>query len=495
MIFFLCVLSGLLLFLSFPPVDLGGLAWFAFIPLLIVLEKKTFGERFLFGFLTGFFFFLSSLFWLRHVTWIGLFLLSVYLALYVALFSVFSGFCFRRFPGLPQTFLIPAGWVALELLRSHLLTGFGWNLLGYSQWRWTSLLQIADTTGAAGISFLVMMGNVAFFLFWKAFREKKGKLLWPLGLAAALVFAACLYGSLTLSRTRPSRVVRIGIVQGNIPQSLKWDASVRELILSKYERLTQRICLNHPDIVFWPETSVPGILPEEKDLLTRLKRLAKGGKTFLLVGSACRLKEGLANSALLITPRGITQRYDKLHLVPYGEYIPFEKEFPFLRNWIVTGDFLPGKSPVVFDPPSGRFSVLICFEDIFPELARRFVKEGAVYLVNITNDAWFRKSAGPTQHAQASLFRAVENRVPIIRAANTGVSCVIDANGRFLGAIADEKGEQIEVTGAKSFTFSLLTDPPRTFYTRHGDLFAKTCALFALLGWIAGMTRAEAVKA
>ena len=278
--------------------------------------------------------------------------------------------------------------------------------------------------------------------------------------------------------------MKVGIVQGNIPQTLKWDSSVQELILAKYEQLTELVSLNDPDIIFWPETSVPGVLPEEKKLLERLRNLARKGKSFLLVGSVTRTEEGFTNSALLIGPAGETKRrYDKLHLVPYGEYIPFEKQFSILRHWIVTGDFIAGKDPTVFEHPKGPFSVLICFEDIFPDLARRFVGEGAQYLVNITNDAWFLKSAAPYQHAQASVFRAVENHVPVLRAANTGLSCVIDANGRLLGTVSDEKGEEIEVTGSRSFIFPLAADHRVTFYTTHGDFFAKGCLLFSLLAW------------
>ncbi len=492
----LCLAGAFCLFLAYPPFDWGGFAWIAFVPLWIALEDKAVGERTLLGFLTGLLFFLSSLFWLRYVTWLGMFLLSIYLAVYLALFSVWSGFCLRRFPIFLQGLLLAAGWVALEQIRSHLFTGFGWNLLGYSQWHRLSLIQIADVTGAYGVSFLVIIGNVGLFFCWKALREKEARYLWPLPLALCLVFSTSLYGTLSLRQTVPSHPVRIGIVQGNIPQDLKWNPSVREMIFTKYERLTERVSLNQPDIVFWPETSVPGILPEERDLLDRLRHLTKKGGDFLLVGSAYRLEEGMTNSALLITPKGeITQRYDKLHLVPYGEYIPFEKQFPMLRDRIVTGDFIAGKELTVFGHPAGRFSVLICFEDIFPDLARRFVGEGAQMLVNITNDAWFHKSAAPLQHAQASVFRAVENHVPVVRAANTGLSCVIDANGRILGTVSDERGEEIEVTGSKFFILPLAADHPPTFYTRHGDLFAGGCVSMAILALALRVVRARRGRA
>ncbi|MBI1975951.1 MAG: apolipoprotein N-acyltransferase [Candidatus Omnitrophica bacterium] len=218
-----------------------------------------------------------------------------------------------------------------------------------------------------------------------------------------------------------------------------------KVISQNYEILTKTAALDHPELIIWPETSVVEDF-SNPEIQNRIGGIARETDSFLLVGAPwlSSLESGgdidgrYFNSAILFDSQGkLMQRYDKLHLVPYGEFIPFEKQFPFQRDWIVTGDFIGGKEHTVFEitgrgtlPCAPTFSVLICFEDIFPGLARQFVKNGARLLINISNDAWFHESGAAFQHAQASVFRAVENRVPVVRATNTGFSCFIDRWGR-----------------------------------------------------------------
>ncbi len=468
----LSFLSALLLILSFPPADLGILAWVAFLPLFFALDNSSFKETFIHSGCCGFVFFFGLLHWIRHVTWAGTIALVLYLSLYFVLF----GMGVRRFKN-RGPLLLPFLWVALEFLRGSLFTGFGWGLLGYSQWKVLDLIQIAELTGPYGVSFLVMFGNVTLYqILRKGVRRKE--LLFSIVLFCLLLGSSFGY-ALFYPPSSSSTFFRASVVQGNIPQDLKWDTSLQDLILKKYEALTRTVALNHPetDAIFWPETAVPGFLPDETPLLDRLFTLSQSSKTSLVVGSPWA-EGGLAyNSALFLKEGKILQRYDKLHLVPFGEFIPFEETFPFLREWIVTGDFHAGKEVTIFRHPKGTFSALICFEDVFPDLVRRFAK--ADFLVNMTNDAWFMKSAAPFQHAQASVFRAIENRRSVLRVSNTGYTCLIDPRGRILYHL-EIGGESLFVTGWRTWDIPLFKE--ETFYTRHGDFFASFCAFVALLG-------------
>ncbi len=470
--FFLCLLSAILLVFSFPPIDLEFFAYFAFVPFLIALERRNLLESFWIGTLFGFLFFAGLIYWVGYVTWIGAAVLILYLSFYFSLFGLGV-----KILGRHTRLLIPFLWVALEFLRSRLFTGFGWALLGYSQWRRLSFIQMADLGGAYLISFGVMLLNVVLYLFLKQRRRKTD---FPIGLLAVVVFFsfALWYGKMRMNSFGSLPTFRAGVIQGNIPQDIKWEPSAQDLIMKKYEALTQTIALNGPDAVFWPETAVPEVLPDEKELLGRLLSLNQKIGTPLLVGSPWKEGRFLYNSALLLKDGKIAERYDKLHLVPFGEFIPFEKRFPFLRNWIETGDFHSGKQMTVFHHPKGAFSVLICFEDIFPDLSRRFAKDSE-FLVNLTNDAWFGQSGAPFQHAQASAFRAIENRRSILRVTNTGYTCLIDPTGQVTDHL-QRGGETLFVTGAQLWEIPLSKTV--TFYSRHGDWFAWLCAALTLLG-------------
>ena len=472
--FALSFLSALLLVFSFPPFDVGLLAWVAFIPFFFALEKKNLRQTFGISYLIGFFFFFGLLYWVHYVTWAGTIVLVMYLSLYFATFGVGTR-CLNTRGAL---LWIPSLWVVLEFLRSFLFTGLGWGLLAYSQWKYLSLIQFSELTGAYGVSFLVMFGNVLFFRLLqrdlKARKKTISLIIFFLVLGALFAYGF-FYPQEFLST---DTYFRASVIQGNIPQDLKWDTSVQDLILKKYETLTRAVSKNHPDAIFWPETAVPGFLPDEELLWDRLAALSRDSETYLLVGTPWN-EEGLAyNSALFLEKGEILQRYDKLHLVPFGEFIPFEKNFPRLRDWIETGDFRPGKEATIFKHPKGNFATLICFEDIFPDLVRRFAK-GSDFLVNITNDAWFMKSSAPFQHAQASVFRAIENRRSVLRVTNTGFTCLIDPMGRILRRL-EIGGEPLFVTGYQTWDIPLSKE--ETFYSRHGDLFVWTCITMVVFG-------------
>jgi apolipoprotein N-acyltransferase len=451
------------------------------------------------SYLVGLAFFLGSIWWLVHVTVVGLIVLCAYLALYFGLFGVIVSrtSTVHRPPSTVPLFVIPSSWVALEYLRSHLLSGFGWNVLGYSQTPSLSAIQIADVTGVWGVSFVMVAMNVAIAQYLSERDVRKA--LPVMILAVGCVVATWRYGQARLAQPEAGGWVKVAVVQGNIPQEEKWDEAFQQAILERYERLTREAATHSPQLIMWPETAVPGYLGFDQAMTQRVQQLAVFVQTPLLVGAPMgKPIDGtvhLTNSAALLDTMGaIASRYDKLHLVPFGEFIPFESVFPWLRKLLPPiGDFVPGHDHTVFqsairnpqsaipDAKALPFSVLICFEDIFPHLARQFVRRGARFLVTITNDAWFGNTAAAYQHAQASTLRAVELRVPMVRAANTGWSGCIDAKGRWIASVRDPRGQALFVEGVAVCEVAVASNSD-SVYRRYGDWFAWLC-LLGCLGW------------
>ena len=500
----LSILSGILLALPYWNGKLWILAWFGFIPLLFAIQNKNCLSTFFISYLSGIIFWSITIYWLIHVTLLGQVLLILYLALYLGLFGFVISYkpCLpagrhklsppqadpcpsgRRAPSAETISLlfIPSLWVLLEYLRSHLLTGFGWALLGYSQYLNLPVIQIADLFGVYGVSFLVMMVNVGIYSvigYRLSVIGAKQKCLLPI----LCILATLTYGYYKMFRTPHSAqrtALKISLIQGNIPQELKWASGSQALILDRYARLTGLASQAQPDLIIWPEASNPGFLGESQDdrASQAIFTLVKKTKIPLLFGSVVREKEKYFNSALLINDRGaFLGRYDKLHLVPFGEYIPLKKFFPFLETIVPIGDFTAGKEYTIFQSPV-KFAVLICFEDTIPELSRNFVKKGANFLVNITNDGWFKETPAARQHLAASVFRAIENRVPLARSANTGVSCFIDSRGRITAKLS-ENGKDIFVAGIK--TGNVVLDKRKSPYLAVGDVFVLTC--LAIVGF------------
>lgn len=465
--FLICIFSSALLALSFPTANLWILAWLGFVPLFFAIRNTSKKRAFLVSYLTGVLFWLGTIFWLHHVSWPGFIGLVLYLSLYFGIF----GICFNLFSKSSRlsTFnilLVPAVWTSFEFLRSTGPTGFGWALLGYSQYLNIPLIQIADVTGVWGVSFLVMMVNVAVY----AVMTKQSRITGTAVLTFLLVLFSLSYGfyKLYLLPTPGQVPLRISIVQGNIPQEQKWDEEFKDLILARYEILTEKAAREEPDLIIWPETALPGLMSDNPVLLIRISALAKHIKTPLLIGAvttdSTSYTRNYYNSALLVSEKGrIVKQYDKRNLVPFGEYIPFERYIPFFRYVIdkPIGDYTPGDAYTIFELKNPRlrrrvtrFGVLICFEDTFPRLVRQFVNDGADFMINCTNDAWFMRSSAPYQHAQASVFRAVENRVPVVRAANTGLSCFIDKYGRIYDKVMVDDRD-IFVVGYKTSNIAL----------------------------------------
>ncbi|MBN1405419.1 MAG: apolipoprotein N-acyltransferase [Candidatus Omnitrophica bacterium] len=520
----LIIFSAILLSLSFSSFSAGGgsafggnldiLAWFSFVPFFFALEGKNRRRSFTIAYIFGFLFFLMSMYWLIYVTAAGWILLSLYQALYFAVF----GLVFYYFASAKSYFFLPSAWVLFEYIRAHLFGGIGWNLLGYSQYQNLPIIQIADITGVYGVSFLVMLMNIAVYRALKSKPIRKDLIshsVVSIFVVVVLFSASLVYGYYVIARGEGRQSpLKVSVIQGNIEQCFKWDQAYRQSIMDAYEKLSIRASLDKPDLIVWPETAVPGFLNGEEDLYLWVREVINTTKTPLLVGSPMLYKpdsDECLNSAVLFSgAKDVLGRYDKLHLVVYGEFIPLEKQLPFLRTiFPVSGNFIPGKEYTVFNlaysnvviaSPKGakqshngiasvatlprndsiKFSVLICFEDIFPDLVRRFVKRGAQVMINITNDAWFMKTAAAYQHASNSVFRAVENRIPFVRSANTGLSCFIDKTGRIYSRVSGRKRD-LFVEGIKTAPIYADKNENFTFYTKYGDIFLIFCIILVLV--------------
>ena len=518
--------SGLFIPLSFPKSDLELLAWIALVPLHWALDGKTKAQAFWIGWLSGTIAFTGMMAWVvTAMTTYGkvplpvsygiLLLLTAYLGLYVGLYSA-GAVWFRSLIPRYGFFVFPCLWVTLELIRTYALSGMPWGLLGYSQYRQIEIIQIADHMGVYGVSFLIVLVNVALaeFLSWLMpyFRNfRPARLPWELAaMAALLVTLSWQYGLVTLSETPFSDVPRssitIGVVQPNVDQAVKWDTAYREETLARFDRLTEKLG-RATDLVVWPEAATPFVFEREPVYQLQLMALANRAQAPILFGSpAVRFypdrRPYLMNSAYLLAPDGqLLGRYDKHHLVPFGEYIPFKSSLLFFLDKLVEGigDFEPGTGPTVLTlPPKPKsatagtagttlrpinFGVAICYEVIFPNLVRQFAANGAEFLVTVTNDAWFGPSAAASQHFSMVVFRSVENHLAFARSANTGISGFIDPFGRIVEATPIFTEQAVKAT--------MHVWRPYTFYSRHGDVFAYGCAIICALLFLFGIFRTK----
>jgi apolipoprotein N-acyltransferase len=508
------LISGVLLFLSFPKFDLWPLAWVALTPFLAILPGVSSKQAFWYGWLTGTVYFLGCLYWVTYtmilygnlplpVSTLIMLLLVIYLGSYVGLFLYLYKVAIDELPLILQILVGSTLWVTLEWLRAHLLTGFPWALLGYSQYQVLPVIQIADLTGVYGVSFLLVTTNIALsflfrtILFSRKPRDHFKRILSPLVASGVLVGLALIYGFFrltTLSEQPISSSLRVGLIQGNIDQAQKWDPVYQRETLDIYKDLTLQAHLLQPglDLVAWPETATPFIFEQERIYRDELMTFTQDLQTPLLFGSlaigsktlrldAARPK--LFNSVYLLSATGNSiARYDKIHLVPFGEYVPLSSLLFFVHKMVEgIGDFGTGQEYTVMESTGNRFGVVICFEVIFPDLVRKFVRQGAQFMATLTNDAWFGRSSAPYQHFSMVVFRAIENRVPFIRAANTGITGSIDATGRIQGTT--------DLFIKTYLVQEINLKEVRSFYTQYGDLFAYLCGIITLVMIISYLRR------
>ncbi len=383
--------------------------------------------------------------------------------------------------------LAATAWITHEWVRGWLFSGFGWNNLGVALHADLPMIQIADLTGVAGLSWLVVFVNVMIVIVVRRIIGELGPLFmkrirWEFSISVAVVVCVFTYGVRSILEKAPETVLlRVTAVQPNIPQAVKFSADGEDEIFHQLGKLTElAIAANNPELLIWPESATPrGMYADEANyhFVMDHARLAGGG--FLLGTVEDDPTDGVSfNTAKLLTARGETeQTYRKMHLVPFGEYLPLRAIFGPIAGELVPGDFAHGEQPLVFDLPSPALKIgaLICFEDTLGDLTRRFVQNGAQLLVNITNDGWFLQTAGAEQHLANAVFRAVENRRPLVRCTNTGVTCSIDRNGH-----VDQWLRPFQ-QGFAARTVKVPAASPLTFYTRHGEWLAQLAAILSVL--------------
>ena len=497
----LAALSGVLLFFSFPKFGHGGVAFVALAPLLVALHGAGFGAGFRLAYLTGFVSSLGLLYWTSLVVvqygGLGLplgvaamLLLCLAFSLFHGLFGGLVGRFSSRF-GPAGLLLAPPAWVACELLRTHTLFRFAWCLLGYSQADHESWIQVAAYTAVYGVSFLVCLASaaIAYVLL-----ETRPRARLRVGLAvAALLGAAWGFGRWRLSQPVPETGrVRVGLVQADIRQEDKWDAGLLLDNLERHLALTRQAADRGARLVVWPESAVPYYFDRDPVVAEPLRELARSRSLYLLFGNddtdaAPGASRRIWVGAKLLSPRGeLVLRYHKMRLVPFGEYTPLEGLLGLggrftARLVQAVGRFVPGTEYSVGPLDGHRLSVLICYEAIFPDLVREFTRRGSELLVNVTNDAWYGRTSAPFQHFAMARFRAVENGRYLVRAANTGITAVVDPRGRVL------ERTSLFVPAVVVRDVGFVSE--QTFYARHGDLFAWAC-LGAVLALAATTLRA-----
>ncbi|MCF7837171.1 MAG: apolipoprotein N-acyltransferase [Candidatus Marinimicrobia bacterium] len=506
----LASLAGLALALAFPPFEWRLLAWIALTPLLLAAAGRGAREAVRLAALAGLVFWLVSIHWIRHVTVLGWLALAAYCALYF-IPPVWAWSVWTRRRGVRSGWanLVGMCWFALlwagsEYLRGRLFTGFAWNPLAVSQYRQLALCQHASWGGMYVLSALLALacaGWAALILRWRAGGRARGQ---PELLVLLITLAAAQRGGARLLAAQPPAGgdVSIAVVQPNIPQVEKWSPAHFDLIYRTLETWTRLAARLAPALIVWPETAVPDEVRVDPASASLVRSLAAEG-TPLLVGTVESDGSGAGgvhyyNSSLLVLPDGaLAAVYDKQHLVLFGEYMPGERWLPWLRRLApIPESFSAGRDPVPMRLPGHDFTfcVLICFEDTVPWLARRAVRAGAQVLINQTNDAWFDPAAAAVQHLSHGVFRSIENRIPTVRAANTGMSGGIDAAGRLHDLLTDAAGER-RVAGFR--VVPVRPRPPQaplTLYSRWGDWFGFCAALLGYLPLVAAWGRAMTTR-
>lgn len=487
-------LAGLLLALAYPRPDFAAIAWVALVPLCLCLHARPFWS----GFAAGIGFFGLVLYWLNIVmvtfgklhpllSLVCYLVLVAYLALFLAGVTWGTAYLQRRLK-LSSALTFPVLWVAFEYLRAHALTGFPWALLGYSQQSWLQAIQSADLFGVYGLSYLLALVNVTIALMITALRQHRPMPRLAVTAALLLFAANLLYGYFTLQKNPAAReqTLTTTLVQGNIDQSIKWDPAFVQSTVDRYRDLSLAAASEYQsELIVWPESATPFYYQDQNSLGKEVRQVAIRSQAALLFGSPAYEKRAdgrwhFLNSAFLLGPQGETLgRGDKVHLVPFGEYVPFKKFLPFVNKLVEgIGDFSAGTiQPLRLG--EHRIGILVCYEGIFPELARAYVNQGSDLLVNITNDAWYGNSSAPFQHLSMARFRAIENRIWLARAANTGISAFIDPTGRIGGATP------IFVTLSTTAKVGLGSRP--TLYRSIGDAlplaFLLLCAYWSWCAW------------
>ncbi len=510
--------SGVLLALSFPKFGHPAVGWIALTPLLVVVCGGTLRRAFWLGAMAGGIYFAGTLYWITRVmvvyggleTWIAV-PINVALVAYLALFPALFALIVRRLTlayGADALLASPFVWVATELGRTHLLTGFPWVLLGYSQATVLPVAQLAAIAGIYGVSLLVASVSAALALVVVRTAEAAQPIRdrtagarrssrAALAVVGAIVAVVAVWGSRRIADnglTRSGEPVRVGMIQGNVDQGIKWDPARAASIFDEYIRMTHQAIDAGARLILWPESSTPFMFEEEPFGAERIRRLTRDARVSLLFGSDQiewkevgnrRVPDKYFNAAFLLRPDGSTAGvYRKMHLVPFGEYVPLQKLLFFAAPLTEqVGTFWPGVNAALLPVAGHRVSVAICYEVVYPALVREFVRGGSELLTTITNDAWFGETSAPYQHFQQASMRAIEEGRYLVRAANTGISGIVDPYGR----VVEESAIFQPAVLVGTARFLKVSTP----YARYGDVLPYAAVLLTAVLLVASRRRVQ----
>ncbi len=518
----LAAASGVLLALSFPKFGHPAFSWIALAPLLIAISansepriptaRSRSGLRaFTLGLTTGAVYFTGTLYWITLVVvtygnlqwWVGT-LVNAALIAYLSLFPACFAVIMRRIViayGPAALLASPLVWVATEMGRMDLLTGFPWVLLGYSQVTTLPIAQIASLVGVYGVSALVVSVSAVAALFATTsiarpalVRSSRWSRWAPALVVGLLLGAVALWGSLRVKRgelTRLGDPVRVGLIQGNVDQAVKMELADARSIFESYLRMTRQAIGAGAELVVWPESSAPFLFEEDRPSANRIRAIAREARVHIVVGSdqiqwgPHRVPVTYYNSAFLVRPDGtVPEAYRKMHLVPFGEYVPLKRLLFFAAPLVeAVGPFSCGERAVLLPVGPHPISVAICYEVVYPSLVRQFVSGGSELLTTITNDAWFGRTSAPYQHFAQASMRAIEEGRYLVRSANTGISGIVDPYGRVLER--SDIYQQTVIVGEARFLRE------STFYARHGDVFAYASLAMTLALLVASRRRVQ----
>ncbi|MBI4726378.1 apolipoprotein N-acyltransferase [candidate division TA06 bacterium] len=489
---FLTGLTSLLLFSAFPLFSLWPLAFVCLIPLMAAAKDLSVKKTFMLSWLSGTAFYIGLLHWIvfnpavegwvRPLLYLGVALIGFYLSLYFAASFALAKWLAGR-SKIPFWAWLALCLPALDFIRSQGLLGFPWGSLGYALAPWTSSIQMASLTGVYGLTCWAVLVNGLLFALGSSLWKERTRLAEvfrrPKTVAQIIVLALLLLlppwlGHLAVRSVEKismeSPQMKTALIQGNIQQGLRWDKEFQRFNFNAYKRLTGEASAQKAGLVIWPETAMPFYLRYQAQYFKELCQLSEVTGSMILTGAPDLAigesqKELYFNAAFLFTPgQGLVGSYAKSQLVPFGERFPLKNNIPFLKNVSFgEGEWTSGQDTVVFKTPDLILSCLICFESIFPAIARHQVNRGSKILVNITNDGWFGRSGAALQHAQMSVLRAVENRRAVARCANSGISMFILPSGR-VAQPTPLYQQTVTVESLPLLSF-------RTFYSRFGDVF------------------------
>lgn len=474
--FLLAILSGIFLILSFPKFNLYPLIFIAFIPLFYAISnfEKSYFKKFLLGLITGFVFYIGLLRWVVNVrrievmgipAWIAL---SLFEALYFGFFTLGISFFITSKNNFIKTFFPAFFFVILEYIKGQGILGFPWGSICYSQYLNIPLIQISEFTGMYGVSFLIILFNSSL-----VFCKKKS---FSSVLILFLLFLSFFYGILKIHQPLPTPKIKVAILQGNTQRDVQWTGDYENYLLEFYKKLSLKSKKFNPQIIVWPESVFAYSSLNNIDFLIKLKNIAKEIKTILVVGCFDEIGKENFNASVVFSPNGeVLGKYYKTHLVLFGEFIPFKelfKKFNYNPWGEGSQDLSFGKHFVVVNTKAAKIGFNICFETIFPYITREMVKKDAEIIIAQIAESWFKEDT-TYQHTPQFIFRAVENRIYLVRCADVGISCFVDPYGRIMGKTSFNK-EEILIS-------KIDKRREKTFYSKYGDIFVLICLIFNLI--------------